>query len=100
MIVFLAAVATTAGYFAQRPTVARGAVLAEQLVEANPKLVKAMTCDPKVPIGADGAHFTCAVEYRNGLRERTAFTMDREGAIHVVHPAHAKAPPSADPWAD
>lgn len=100
MIVFLAAVATVAVYFAQRPTVARGAVLAEQLVEANHELVKAMTCDPEVPIGADGAHFTCTVEYRTGLRERTELTMDREGAIHVVKAAHPKAPPSADPWAD
>ena len=100
MLLFVGAVAASAVYFARRPTIARGDVLAEQLVEANPKLVRSMTCDRAIPIGIDGARFSCEVVYRNGERGRERFRMDREGAIHEDAPARAKAPASADPWAE
>jgi hypothetical protein len=82
VLLFVGAVAGVAVYFAQRPTIARGDVLAAQLIEANPKLVKAVTCDRAIPIGVAGARFSCAIVYRNGERARERFRMDRDGAIH------------------
>lgn len=82
MVLFVAAVAGVAAYFARRPTIASGQVLAAQLTAANPKLVKSITCDRAIPIGIDGARFSCAIVYKDGRRGRERFRMDRDGAIH------------------
>ena len=82
VLLFVGAVAGVAAYFARRPTIASGEVIAAQLTAANPKLVKSITCDRAIPIGVDGARFSCAIVYRTGKRGRERFRMDRDGAIH------------------
>jgi hypothetical protein len=83
VLAFIAAVATGALYAAQRKTFARGSVLAADGVE----------------IGVDGATFSCRAEFKNGLVEQLALTMDRAG---VIHPATTTSPQklkhSSDPW--
>ena len=103
VIVFIAIVAATGIYFANRPTVARGEVLAADLVKTNP-LVKALECDENVPIGLAGAKFKCAAEFKNGDRADFVFAIDRAGQITVVETGQTKSVPTikktSDPWGD
>ena len=107
VILFIAMVGAVALYFAQRPTVARGEVVAAELLEsakkANPTL-KALECDPKIPIGNSGATFECDVEFRNGDRVHAKFNWDREGHINEVGRGKAQHTPpikkTSDPWGD
>jgi hypothetical protein len=102
VVVFIAIVAATAVYFAQRPTVARGEVLAADLVKSNPT-VKSLECDQRVPIGMTGAKFNCDAEFKNGDRARYVFALDRNGTISVVEQSKQSAPQvkkTSDPWGD
>jgi hypothetical protein len=85
VIVFIAAIAVVAIYCAQRRTVARGAVIAEQLRKAN-RAVAEIECQPTIPIGVDGARFPCRATLRNGDRKTMVFQLDRDGNIKVVDP--------------
>lgn len=103
VITFIAIVGATGIYFAQRPTVASGDVIAAELVQANPQ-VKAMTCDKRIPIGMTGATFHCAIELKNGASGRVKFIYDRNGSItEAPLEDQLPAPPvekTGDPWAD
>jgi hypothetical protein len=103
VITFIAIVAAIGIYFAQRPTIASGEVIAAELVEANEQ-VKAMTCDEKIPIGMNGARFGCDVELKSGAVGRLEFIYDRSGAITQASVDGAlPVPPvekTGDPWAD
>ena len=88
-------------YFAQRPTIASGEVLGQQLVEANGKNVKEMHCDKQIRIGASGARFGCAVRFKDGETGHMTFEMDREGMIHQAGATpHDKVKRTSDPWGD
>src|SRR5688572_28319603 len=103
VIVFIAIVGVTAIYFANRPTIARGEVLAADLIETN-ATVKAMNCDKEVPIGMAGARFKCVTEFKNGDSIHYTFALDRAGAIPVVEQGEARSAPlikkTSDPWGD
>lgn len=104
VIVFIAAVAAAAIYCAQRPTVARGDVLAAQLIKSNPRILR-LECDPEVPIGVAGAVFECVAHFATGTRETYKLGLDRDGNIGVVNGDRAGDPGDAinktgDPWAD
>jgi hypothetical protein len=96
---FIGLVAAAALYAAQRKTIARGSVLAADIVAANPTTLRAMECQDGVEIGVSGATFSCHAEFKNGLVEEIELTMDREG---VIHPREERptAPlkQSSDPW--
>jgi len=96
---FIAAVAAGALYAAQKRTLAKGSVLAADIVAANPTTLRAMTCEDNVEIGVDGAAFSCRAEFLNGLVEQIDLTMDRAG---VIHPSTGTSPHklehSSDPW--
>jgi hypothetical protein len=101
VVVFVCAAAGVAGYVGQRPTVARGSVLAASLLQANAKVVRSITCDDHVPLGVDGATFACVVIGKEGGAERDEFHIDRAGMIRRVGPAtqhHARAKQANDPW--
>jgi hypothetical protein len=83
VLLFIGAVAAGALYAAQRKTIAKGSVLAADIVEANKTTVRAMTCQDRVEIGVDGATFSCRAEFVNGLVERIDLTMDRTGTFHT-----------------
>jgi hypothetical protein len=84
VLLFIGGVAAGALYAAQRKTIAKGSVLAADLVEANKATVKTMECDDHVEIGIDGAKFSCRAEFVNGLVERLQLTMDRAGTFHTT----------------
>lgn len=99
VLAFIALVAAGALYAAQRKTIARGSVLAADIVAANPTTLRAMECEDGVEIGMTGATFSCRAEFKNGLVEQIELTMDREGVIHPRE-EHPRAPlkQSSDPW--
>jgi hypothetical protein len=103
VIGFIAIVGATAIYFANRPTVAQGHVLAADLIDTN-ATVKAMTCDKDVPIGMDGARFKCFTEFKNGDTIHYTFAIDRAGQITVVEQGDTTTAPvikkTSDPWGD
>jgi hypothetical protein len=107
VILFIGLVGAAAIYFAQRPTVARGEVLAADLLESNkgayPPL-KALECDRDVPIGLAGASFDCDVEFKNGDRVHYTFAIDRDGHITPVQRGAMHSEPrikkTSDPWGD
>lgn len=107
VVLFVCAAAGVAGYVGQRPTVARGSVLAASLLQANAKALRAITCDDQVPLGIDGATFACTVVGKDGAGERDEFHIDRAGMIRRVgtatehtpgHEHHTHAKQSTDPW--
>lgn len=81
VIVFIAIVGTTAVYLARRPTVARGSVIAEDLMRSKPPGVKSLECDDDIPIGMAGAAFSCRIELHTGEQGSLQFTIDRNGTI-------------------
>ena len=103
VVVFIAIVAATGIYFANRPTIARGEVLAADLIASNP-LVKALDCDKEVPILHKGSQFNCHAEFKNGDRARFTFAIDRAGSITVVEQGEKtsgeRAKLTTDPWGD
>lgn len=92
VLAFIGLVAAGALYAAQRKTIARGSVLAADIVAANPTTLRAMECEDGVEIGMNGAKFSCRAEFKNGLVEQLELTMDRAG---VIHPREGQ---SSDPW--
>lgn len=108
MIGFIAFVAVGALIAATRPTIARGDVLAADLLRSNPGVLTALTCDPEVPIGVDGAEFWCDARFTRGGGRRLHFQMARTGAIKQIgedrHDVSSPAPAPAeridksDPW--
>jgi hypothetical protein len=103
VILFIAIVAAVAVYCAQRPTVARGDVLAADLVEANP-LLRGLDCDKQVPIGHNGATFRCTAMFKNGDQQDYTFRISRAGKIDVAERGNARSVPrikkTTDPWGE
>jgi hypothetical protein len=103
---FITLAAAAGLYFAQRPTIARGDALAADLVRANPGALRALTCDPEVPIGVTGATFGCRAELANGATFQVQFALDRAGRIQatgegeLVAPAARAIKKTSDPWGD
>jgi hypothetical protein len=97
VIAFIAIVGATGIYFARRPTIANGDVVAADLLKTSPQ-VRSLDCDKQIPIGRAGATFTCMVELENGQRGRLKIVMDRSGSITAVDEPEIRK--SSDPWAD
>jgi hypothetical protein len=80
-IVFIAACAAAALYFAQRKTVLRGDVIEADLMKMlEGRGITKLECDNRIPIGPRGATFHCRVEQQGG-GSRVRFRMDRAGRI-------------------
>ena len=97
VVAFIASVAASAAYLAQRPTVARGDVLAADLLEHNGSSLRAIDCDAEIPVGVDGATFWCRAHFVRGSERRLQFHMDRAGAIHQTTESEHVVN-KADPW--
>ena len=107
VIAFIAIVAGFAVYLAQRPTVMRGAVMADDmLAELHAKgitTVSAIKCDDQIPVGANGARFECRFHGVDGSTETWEYTMNRSGGMAGHQTATTRAtrhrlPASGDPW--
>jgi hypothetical protein len=83
-VAFIAAVAAVAVYCAQRQTVASGAFIADQLVDANP-LLERLECDKAIPIRVDGATFDCRGYFKNGSKADYTFKLDRDMSFSKVN---------------
>jgi hypothetical protein len=83
VILFVGVVAAGAGYLARRPTIARGDVIAADLL-AKTKQLRSIECDPRIPITIDGARFSCVAQLVSGATQRLELTLDRAGEIHEV----------------
>ena len=103
VLLFIGIVGATGVYFANRPTIARGDVLAADLLHTNP-LVKALDCDEKVPLGMTGGRFKCHAEFKNGDSVHFVFAIDRNGIITVAEQGEKSSVPqvkkTSDPWGD
>ncbi len=102
VIAFISLAGAAGIYFAQRPTIANGEVVAADLIKSN-EAVKSLDCDKQIPIRHAGATFSCNVELKNGQRGRLRFVIDRAGSITSVEeqaPEPVKIEKTGDPWAD
>jgi hypothetical protein len=81
VLVFIGGVGSSAVYVGQRRTLAKGEVIAAELLASNPKWLRAIECDAEIEIGVDGAHFGCKVTFLAGAVEQLRFTMNRAGVI-------------------
>jgi hypothetical protein len=97
VVVFIGGIAAGATYLAQRPTVARGDVIAADLLATNGLTLRALECDPEIVIGIDGAHFFCDAAFRKGVARRLEFKMDRTGAIKQIGQTKAEHTPKVAP---
>ena len=87
---FIAVVAVVGVVVGTRHTVARGRVMAADLLEqleARGADIDRIDCDDEIPIGHDGARFECTV-YGQGQRLDVVYRMNRDGSL-VGRPAHA-----------
>jgi hypothetical protein len=84
IVVFIAAVAAAAGYAAQRHTVARGEVMAADLLAANRGVLTGLSCDPEIPVGVAGAQFWCDAVFARGGTRRLHFELARNGQIKQI----------------
>ena len=95
VIVFVGAVAAGAGYLAGRPTIARGDVIAADLLAKNHTTLHSITCESEIPIGVDGARFACVAELASGVTRRLDIQLDRGGSIRELGES---AITQSDPW--
>jgi hypothetical protein len=80
-------------YAFQRPTIARGDVIAGDLLALyGARGWRSIACERDIPIGVRGAQFSCEVELDDGAVATLAFVFDRDGRYDycVVHEARAR----------
>jgi hypothetical protein len=106
VLLFIAAAAIAAVQLGRTRTVADGRVIEADLLELlRVRGVAAMSCDRDIPIGIDGAAFTCVATLDSGATETSAYEMDRAGnfrwkPIRATGATERRIPPSGDPWAN
>ena len=99
VVAFIAAVAAAALFVFERPTVARGSVIAADLMATNQATLVSLDCDPEIPIGISGARFSCRAEFKAGEVKRLEFKMDRAGTIKQIgESSESPRIDKTDPW--
>jgi len=105
-LLFIAATAAVAIALARMPTVADGRIVAaDQLeeVRASGLAVVGLDCDPRIPIGRNGAVFTCTATLAGGATQIVDYMLRADGQIAPKPraPSHApRNPPPGDPSVD
>lgn len=114
VLLFIAGVAALAIHLVQRTTVADGRVMeADLLAQLREHGVTGMSCDREIPIGKQGAVFTCVATLESGATQTVEYRMDRAGALTAALKAETapgepappgrrdaeRIPASGDPWA-
>lgn len=107
---FIAGAAAVAIWLARMPTVADGrAVAADRIEEFRKDGVTGMECDDRIPIGRNGAAFTCVAALGDGATQVVDFTLKPDGTLawkpqpptHTPPPRKPAPPernPVSDPW--
>jgi hypothetical protein len=100
---FIAGIAALAIWLARLPTVATGrAMAADRIEEFRKDGVTGMECDAEIPIGRNGAAFTCVAALGNGATQVVDFTLKMDGTLawKPQPPTHTppRKPASGDPW--
>ncbi len=108
ILAFIGAAGAGAAALAMKKTVIDGKVMAADLLgQLEKKGITEVTCDPEIPVGRDGATFTCKISAHDGSVANVAFTMDRTSKYttkvvdETAGPAQApeeRVPTSGDPW--
>jgi hypothetical protein len=103
-LAFIGAAAAAGGYLATRDTVAKGSVMAADLMsKLNNKDITSLECDPEIPLGPNGAKFQCTVHAKDGSTALIEYTMSRAGSLAAklldgTGPTEPRVPASSDPW--
>jgi hypothetical protein len=103
-LLFIAGVAALAVALALTPTVADGRVMAaDRLEEVRKDGVTAMECDAKIPIGRQGAAFTCVATLAVGATQTVDYLLRPDGQIAAkpqppTRTPRPRKPASGDPW--
>ncbi|HEU4732134.1 MAG TPA: hypothetical protein VFT22_29770 [Kofleriaceae bacterium] len=108
LLLFIAGTAAIAVFLARRPTVADGRVMeADLLGQLRKNGVVGMACDREIPIGRQGAVFTCVATLDSGATQTVEYTMDRAGGLSASLKSAtdatrdripARIPAREDPW--
>lgn len=95
---FIAAVAAVAVWLARMPTVADGkAIAADRLEEFRKDGVTAMDCDEQIPVGRNGAAFTCTAALRDGASQIVDFVLKPDGSVVPKPQPPTRTPPTHRP---
>lgn len=103
-LLFIAGMAALAIALARMPTIADGRVMAaDRLEDVRKDGVTAMECDPKIPIGRQGAAFTCIATLAEGATQIVEYVLRPDGQIAwkpqpPTHTPRPRKPASGDPW--
>ena len=104
-LVFIAAVAATAIALARLPTIADGRVMEAEILPAfRGQGVVGLVCDREIPVGRDGARFSCTASLGRGTTQRLACSLARDGrfscnpASGVVREGRDGITTTGDPW--
>ena len=82
VLAFVGLAAAIGIYVAMQKTVIKGEVMAGNLLEQfRSKGVSKIDCDERIPVGPDGAKFTCKVQADDGSTANVEYTMDRAGNL-------------------
>jgi hypothetical protein len=105
-LAFIGAAAAAGGYLATRETVAKGSVMAADLMsKMKNETLTSMECDPEIPIDHTGATFHCTVRATDGSTARIEYTMNRQGSLaakllDTTGATEPRVPASSDPWSN
>ncbi len=104
ILAFIGAAGAGAAALALKKTVIDGQVMAADLLgQLDKKGITEVTCDPEIPIGNDGATFTCTVGASDGSTANIEYTMNRAGGLSAKlldsnGPTREQVPATSDPW--
>lgn len=104
ILAFIGAAGAGAVALAMKRTVISGKVMAADLLaQVKDKGITELTCDPEIPVGAEGAVFTCNVAAGDGSTGRIEYKIDRAGSLSAKilesnGPTREEVPESSDPW--
>jgi len=103
-LLFIAGMAALAVALARMPTIADGRVMAaDRLEDVRKDGVTAMECDAKIPIGRQGAAFTCIATLAAGATQVVEYVLRPDGQIAwkprpPTRTPQPRKPASGDPW--
>ncbi len=102
ILAFIGAAGAGAVGLAMKKTVISGKVMAADLLgQLEKNGITEVDCDPAIPVGSEGAVFTCKVHASDGSSANIAYTMSRAGALSAkLIKGPVEVPSTSDPWSN